>query len=77
MFIGCFMIKKELVVWINNNADEEKMQKTRINDRHQKLREKLKSEKTTKSHTNLLLSERLQGRRRESSQLLCITTLTN
>jgi len=64
-------------VGIDNNAEEEKMQKIQINHRHEKLLGNPKSGKTIDQHTNSLLSERLQERRRESSQQLYTMTLTD
>ena len=59
------------VVGIDNSTEEE----THINQRHQKLREKPKSGKTTEPHKSTIY-QRNYSRGGESAKLLCIISLT-
>ena len=68
------IIKTRVIgLWANTTQKKKKRQKSQINQRHQKLREKLKSEKITEPHKNPPLLREIS----EEKKRILTTTLYN
>ena len=66
----------QVCVGIDNNMEKKRCEKHISITNTRNYVKNSNRKKTKESHLNSLLSERLQGRRRESTELLCIMALT-